>query len=96
MGRQGSTVPARIGFIGLGAMGGNMARRLAGLGFTVAGYDPSDANARRSGDAGVKIVDSPAAAADSADFVLSSVPDPAAIRSAYLGRSAPRRAPIRS
>jgi len=76
---------ARIGFIGLGAMGGNMARRLAGLGFTVAGYDISAANAKRSGDAGVKLVDSPAAAADGADFVLSSVPDPAAIRRAYLG-----------
>jgi len=35
----------RIGFVGLGAMGGNMARRLAGLGFTVAGYDPSATNA---------------------------------------------------
>src|SRR5437762_8737201 len=78
-------MPARIGFVGLGAMGGNMARRLASLGFTVAGYDISDANAKRSGDAGVKIVDSPAAAADGADFVLSSVPDPAAIRQAYLG-----------
>jgi 3-hydroxyisobutyrate dehydrogenase len=75
----------RIGFVGLGAMGGNMARRLAGLGFAVAGYDIVDANARRSGDAVVKIVDSPAAAADGVDFVLSSVPDPAAIRSAYLG-----------
>jgi 3-hydroxyisobutyrate dehydrogenase len=76
---------ARIGFVGLGAMGGNMARRLAGLGFTVAGYDPSAENAKRSGDAGVKIVDSPAVAADGADFVLSSVPDPAAIRRSYLG-----------
>jgi len=75
----------RIGFVGLGAMGGNMARRLAGLGFAVAGYDIADANARRAGDGGVKIVDSPAAAADGADVVLSSVPDPAAIRSAYLG-----------
>jgi 3-hydroxyisobutyrate dehydrogenase-like beta-hydroxyacid dehydrogenase len=75
----------RIGFVGLGAMGGNMARRLAGLGFTVAGYDISAANAKRSGDAGVKIVDSPAAAADGADFVLSSLPDPPAIRRAYLG-----------
>jgi len=75
----------RIGFVGLGAMGGNMARRLAGLGFTVAGYDPSAANAKRSGDAGVKLVESPAAAADGADFVLSSVPDPAAIRQSYLG-----------
>jgi 3-hydroxyisobutyrate dehydrogenase len=76
---------ARIGFIGLGAMGGNMARRLAGLGFTVAGYDPSAVNAKRSGDAGVKLVESPAAAADGAEFVLSSVPDPAAIRRSYLG-----------
>ena len=76
---------ARIGFVGLGAMGGNMARRLASLGFTVAGYDIADENARRAGDAGVKIVGSPAEAADGADFVLSSVPDPAAIRSAYLG-----------
>ena len=76
---------ARIGFIGLGAMGGNMARRLAGLGFTIAGYDISEANAKRSAEAGVKIVQSPAAAADGADFVLSSLPDPAAIRQAYLG-----------
>ena len=75
----------RIGFVGLGAMGGNMARRLASLGFTVTGYDPSAANAKRSGDAGVKLVESPAAAADGADFVLSSVPDPAAIRHSYLG-----------
>lgn len=75
----------RIGFIGLGAMGGNMARRLASLGFTVTGYDPSETNAKRSGDAGVKIVETPAAAADGADFVLSSVPDPAAIRRSYLG-----------
>jgi 3-hydroxyisobutyrate dehydrogenase len=75
----------RIGFVGLGAMGGNMARRLASLGFTVAGYDISGANAQRSGDAGVKIVESPAAAADGAEFVLSSLPDPAAIRQAYLG-----------
>ena len=85
MGHQGPTA-GRIGFIGLGAMGGNMARRLASLGFTVSGYDPSAASAKRSGDAGVKIVDSPAAAADGADFVLSSVPDPAAIRRSYLGR----------
>ena len=85
MGRQGSTAAGRIGFIGLGAMGGNMARRLAGLDFTVAGYDPDATNARRAGDAGVKIVDTPAAAADGADFVLSSVPDPAAIRQSYLG-----------
>ena len=75
----------KIGFVGLGAMGGNMARRLASQGFSVAGYDPSAANAKVSGDAGVKIVDSPAAAADGADFVLSSVPDPAAIRQSYLG-----------
>lgn len=79
------SVPPRIGFVGLGAMGGNMARRLVSQGFTVAGYDLDAKNAKVSGDAGVKLVGSPAAAADGADIVLSSLPDPATIRRAYLG-----------
>ena len=83
--QPGTPIPPRVGFVGLGAMGGNMARRLASQGFQVTGFDISAANAKRSGAAGVKIADSPAAAADGADFVLSSVPDPAAIRRAYLG-----------
>src|SRR5438067_2075769 len=33
----------RIGFVGLGRMGGNMARRLARAGIAVTGYDPNAA-----------------------------------------------------
>ena len=36
---------SRIGFLGLGAMGGAMARRLVQSGFTVVGYDVSQARA---------------------------------------------------
>jgi 3-hydroxyisobutyrate dehydrogenase-like beta-hydroxyacid dehydrogenase len=79
------SVPPRIGFVGLGTMGGNMARRLVSQGFTVAGYDVDARNAKRSGDAGVKLVGSPAEAADGADIVCSSLPDPATIRRVYLG-----------
>ena len=79
------SVPPRIGFVGLGTMGGNMARRLVSQGFTVAGYDIDAKNAKRSGDAGVKLVGSPAEAADGADIVCSSLPDPTIIRRAYLG-----------
>ena len=79
------TARPRIGFVGLGAMGGNMARRLVSQGFTVVGYDVSAQNARKSGEAGVKLVGSPAEAADGAEIVCSSLPDPATIRRAYLG-----------
>ena len=35
----------RIGFLGMGAMGGPMARRLVQTGFSVTGYDVSEARA---------------------------------------------------
>lgn len=74
----------RIGVLGLGTMGGAMARRLAAAGYAVTGYDPSLARAAEAGAAGVRLAPSPAAAAD-ADLVLSSLPHPAALRQAYLG-----------
>jgi 3-hydroxyisobutyrate dehydrogenase-like beta-hydroxyacid dehydrogenase len=76
---------SRIGFLGLGAMGGAMARRLVQSGFTVVGYDPSPARATAAAKDGVSAVKSPAAAAEAADVVLSSVPNPPAVRAAYLG-----------
>jgi 3-hydroxyisobutyrate dehydrogenase len=75
----------RIGFLGLGAMGGPMARRLVQVGFSVTGYDVSAARAEAAAKAGVTIVSSPAAAAEVADVVLSSLPNPTAVRAAYLG-----------
>ena len=74
-----------IGFVGLGAMGGAMAGRLVKSGYAVAGYDVSAARAEAAEHAGVTRAATPAAAAQVADVVLSSLPHPAAVREAYLG-----------
>jgi 3-hydroxyisobutyrate dehydrogenase len=78
-------VKQAAGFLGLGTMGGPMARRLVQSGFTVTGYDVSAPRCDASANAGVTIAKSPAAAAENADVVLSSLPNPAAIRAGYLG-----------
>jgi 3-hydroxyisobutyrate dehydrogenase len=75
----------RIGFLGMGTMGAPMARRLVQNGFTVTGYDVSAARCEAASKAGVTVAKSPAAAAEGADVILSSLPNPQAIRSAYLG-----------
>jgi len=75
----------RIGFVGLGTMGGPMARRLAGSGYAVTGFDVSAERSKQAATAGVVLASSPAAAAKGADFVLSSLPDPATVRRVYLG-----------
>ena len=75
----------RVGFLGLGAMGGAMARRLAQLGFSVTGYDVSAKRTEVAASEGVGIAASAAAAAEHADVVMSSLPNPAAVRAAYLG-----------
>ena len=75
----------RIGVLGLGNMGGAMARRLVALGHAVAGYDVDAARAAGHAEHGVVRAASPARVADAADIVLSSLPDPAAVRAAYLG-----------
>ena len=75
----------RIGILGLGTMGGPMARRLAQSGFAVTGYDPNTKSAARAKADGVSLGASPLKVAEQSDFVLSSLPDPATVRRAYLG-----------
>ena len=54
-------------------------------GFRVTGYDVSEARAAAAAKDGVAIAKSPAAAAEAADVVMSSLPNPATVRAAYLG-----------
>jgi 3-hydroxyisobutyrate dehydrogenase-like beta-hydroxyacid dehydrogenase len=79
------TVKPRIGVVGLGNMGGQMARRLAETGHAVTGHDLDDGRASRIGKEGVALAPSPARVAEGSDLVLSSLPDSAAVRRAYLG-----------
>lgn len=76
---------ATVGFIGLGQMGGNMATRLLGAGHVVTGYDIVKSKAEALVGAGLKVADSPRAAAEGADVVFSSVIDDSASRAVWTG-----------
>lgn len=59
-----------VGLLGLGKMGNPMARHLVAGGFEVAGFDPAKDARDRARTIGVRIVDSPAKAAQASQLVL--------------------------
>lgn len=75
----------RVAVIGLGRMGGLMARHLAEAGYRVSGYDPSPAAAAAAKRNGVSTARSAAEAARGAEVVCSSLPTVEAVRGTYLG-----------
>jgi 3-hydroxyisobutyrate dehydrogenase-like beta-hydroxyacid dehydrogenase len=76
---------ARLGFVGLGAMGSRMARRLLEAGHTVTGYNRTRAKAEPLVAAGMRLADSPRAAAEASDIVFSMVTATEALRAVALG-----------
>jgi 3-hydroxyisobutyrate dehydrogenase-like beta-hydroxyacid dehydrogenase len=72
----------RIGVVGVGNMGGRIARRVAAAGFPVAGYDVSPG---RVAEAGVESASSIGALVDHSDVVLLSLPDSAVVEPVVLG-----------
>ncbi|MEM9783923.1 MAG: 3-hydroxyisobutyrate dehydrogenase [Pseudomonadota bacterium] len=76
---------ATIGFVGLGNMGGPMARNLLGAGHDVCGHDLS-ADARDSFiAAGGRVVDDVAGVADGAMGVVTALPAARHVEAVYLG-----------
>jgi 3-hydroxyisobutyrate dehydrogenase-like beta-hydroxyacid dehydrogenase len=69
-----------VGVIGLGIMGGTMARTLSGAGRTVVGHDPIARLRARARGAGVATPGSNAAVAAQAELLLLSLPSAAALR----------------
>lgn len=78
-------IPKRIGVIGLGAMGRPMCRHLLAQGFEVCGYDPAAAARERAGAIGVRLVDSPGAAARDSDCVLVVVGFDKEVETVFFG-----------
>lgn len=75
----------RVGFVGVGRMGANMARRLHDVGVTVAAvYDVDAARSRElAGELGCMALLKPAAVAAAADVVFTVVTDDAAMEAIY-------------
>lgn len=72
----------RIGFIGLGNMGGRMTRRLAAAGHSVLGFDPVQGRAESSGASPAASV---AAVVAGCDIVLLSLPDSSVVEKVVRG-----------
>jgi 3-hydroxyisobutyrate dehydrogenase-like beta-hydroxyacid dehydrogenase len=74
-----------IGFIGLGHMGGNMAARFLGAGYTVSGTARSRDGAQGLVGQGLNWLETPREIAGAADVVFTSLPDDDAVESVASG-----------
>ena len=68
-----------VGIIGLGIMGGAIAKNLSGAGWQVIGFDIDPARCAEAKAAGVEIADSVVAVAEKAEQILVSLPNPYAL-----------------
>ena len=76
---------ANLGFVGLGAMGGRVTKRLLDAGHTVTGYNRTKSKAQWLLDAGMKWADSPRAVAEASDVVFAMVTNTHALHEIFHG-----------
>ena len=76
---------AKLGFVGLGVMGGGIARRLLDAGHELVGYNRTKEKARALIEAGMSWCDSPREAAERSDVVFTMVTNVAALRAVADG-----------
>ncbi len=76
---------ADLGFVGLGVMGGRIARRLLDAGYRVTGFNRTKAKAQWLLDAGLRWAGTPREVAESADVTFSMLTDTEALRAITAG-----------
>jgi 3-hydroxyisobutyrate dehydrogenase-like beta-hydroxyacid dehydrogenase len=76
---------ATLGFVGLGAMGSRMAKRLLDAGHTVIGYNRTPGKAKWLVDAGMHVAGTPREATEPSDAVFSMVTNTAALEAVSHG-----------
>src|ERR1700744_2700288 len=70
-----------VGIVGLGIMGGAIARNLVSRGWHVVGFDTDAAKCAELAEAGVAIVESVAHVVKNAPIIMTSLPTPSAVES---------------
>lgn len=78
------TAKVTVGLIGTGKMGKPMTENLLKAGFSVVVHNRSQGSVEQLIKAGATNGGSPKGVADAADVILTSLPDPAAVRDVYL------------
>lgn len=76
---------AKLGFVGLGAMGGRVVKRLLDAGYAVSGYNRTKEKAQWLLDAGMGWAETPRAVAQAADVIFTMVTDTKALHSVVEG-----------
>ena len=79
------TAATKLGFVGLGRMGGNMAARYLRAGYQVYGEARSREHAQQLLDAGLRWCQTPREVAEAAEIVFTSLPDDAALEDVASG-----------
>ena len=75
----------RVGFVGLGTMGGAMAANVARAGFPVSAWNRTPGRAAELGELGVTIAPSPAAVASASDIIVTIVSDTPDVEAVLFG-----------
>jgi len=78
---------AKLGYIGLGAMGGRVAKRLLDAGHTVVGYNRTKSKAQWLLDAGMQWGETPREVTEAADVVFSMVTNTSAMQDVIGGHN---------
>ncbi len=76
---------ANLGFIGLGAMGGRVTKRLLDAGHSVTGYNRTKSKAQWLLDAGMRWADTPRAVAGATDVIFTMVTNTSALHEVLGG-----------
>ena len=71
---------AELGYVGLGVMGGGVARRLLDAGHTVTGWNRTKEKAQPLLDAGLQWADTPRGVAERSEIVFTMVTNTAAVQ----------------
>jgi 3-hydroxyisobutyrate dehydrogenase-like beta-hydroxyacid dehydrogenase len=80
-----TTTTTKLGFVGLGHMGGNMAARFLAAGYTVYGESGDRRDAHDLVDQGLEWLDTPREVAEAADVLVTSLPNDAILESVAAG-----------
>ncbi|MCE2435698.1 MAG: NAD(P)-dependent oxidoreductase, partial [Candidatus Latescibacteria bacterium] len=78
-------VKRKLGYVGLGMMGGGMASHLVASGYDVAVHDLRDEAVQVLQEKGATGVNTPRAVAERSEVVISSLPTPQAVEQVALG-----------
>lgn len=77
----------KIGYIGLGNMGGGMAAHLVASGYDVVVYDLRAEAALALADKGASVAGSPREVAEQCEIIISSLPTPRSVEDAVMGEN---------